>query len=223
MISIDWKRLPPRGRTRTACRRIVGVGLLTTLLAPGFGCSPTTVPPAPESVHRIAVLPPHIPGPNAPATPTSGSLFNAPRLTLGDVLAAAVRLELARQGFQVVDPIAVDTALHGRAPANTQMAAQMAREAQLNTTAMFIDVPLWEPNNTGMRTDGVIVALNVALVDPLTGEVLWEMHRTPKPVPLYGVVLQGQAAVFVAETVMREILAPLGGEGSHDVDDGSLP
>lgn len=42
---------------------------------------------------------------------------------------------------------------------------------------------------------------------------VWEVHRAPKPVPLYGVLLQGQADVFVAETVMREVLAPLGGKG----------
>jgi len=168
------------------------------------------VPPAPKSVHRIAVLPPHIPGPNAPATPTSGSLFNAPPLTLGDVIAAAARLELVRQGFQVVDPITVDTALHGRGPTSAQIAAQMAREARLDATAMFIDVRQWEPNNTGMRTDGVIVAMDVTLVDPQTGFVVWGVHRAPKPVPLYGVLLQGQADVFVAETVMREVLAPLG-------------
>jgi hypothetical protein len=184
--------------------------VLNTLLAHSLGCAPLSVSPAPQSVQRIAVLPPHIPGPNAPATPTSASLFTAPRLTLADVLAAAARLELVRQGFQVVDPLAVDTALHGRAPASSQMAAQIAREAQLTATAMFIDVPLWEPNDTGMRTDGVIVALYVALVDPQTGEVLWEVRRAPKPVPLYGVVLQGQADVFAAETVMREVLAPLG-------------
>ena len=60
-----------------------------------------------------------------------------------------------------------------------------------------------------MKSDGVIVALNVMMVDPKTGEVLWQVHRPSRPVPLYGVVLTGQAHVFVAETVMREVFASL--------------
>ena len=204
-----------RGHACAAGRLAIGGALLSGVFSQALGCASVAVPPAPKSVQRIVVLPPHTPGAGAaaPATPPAGDLFNAPRLTLADVLAAAARLELVRQGFQVVDPISVDTALHGRGPTSTQMAAQMAREAQLNATAMFIDVRLWEPNNTGMRTDGVIVAMDVTLVDPQTAQVVWEVHRAPKPVPLYGVLLQGQADVFVAETVMREVLAPLGGKG----------
>jgi len=212
MMSSNRLESHPRGHMRVARRLAAGTILLIGVLLQALGCTPATVPPAPTSVHRIAVLPPHPPGAGAeaPATPPAGDLFNAPRLTLTDVLAAAARLELGRQGFQVVDPLTVDTAVHGQVPADAQAAAQMAREAQLNATAMFIDVRLWEPNYTGMRTDGVIVALDVTLIDPQTGNVLWQVRRSPKPVPLYGVLLQGQADVFVAETVMREVLAPLG-------------
>ena len=215
MTSNNWMGFPRRRCGRAALRRAMGVIPLVAVVPQVLGCAPKGVPPAPKSVQRIAVLPPLTPGSDkgpAAGPPAGGNLFNAPRLTLGDVLSAAARLELVRQGFQVVDPITVDSALHGRAPTSAQMAAQMVREAQLNATTMFIDVRLWEPNNTGMRTDGVIVAMDVTLVDPQTGTVMWEVHRAPKPVPLYGVLLQGQADVFVAETVMREILAPLGGK-----------
>jgi hypothetical protein len=61
-----------------------------------------------------------------------------------------------------------------------------------------------------MKADGVIVALDVMMVDPKTGTILWRVHRPSRPVPLYGVVLTGHAHVFVAETVMREVLALLG-------------
>ena len=57
-----------------------------------------------------------------------------------------------------------------------------------------------------MKADGVIVALDVMMVDPKTGRLLWQVHRPSRPVPVYGVVLTGQANVIVAETVMREIL-----------------
>jgi hypothetical protein len=45
------------------------------------------------------------------------------------------------------------------------------------------------------------------IVDPKTGVVLWQSHRSARPVPLYGVFLTGQGNVFVAEAVMREMLA----------------
>ena len=66
------------------------------------------------------------------------------------------------------------------------------------------------PDARGMKADGVIVALDVTMVDPKTGAVLWQVHRPSRPVPLYGVVLTGQANVFVAETVMQEVFAQLG-------------
>ena len=43
------------------------------------------------------------------------------------------------------------------------------------------------------------------IIDPATGAVLWQVHRPSRPVPVYGVVLTGQANVIVAETVIREI------------------
>ena len=58
-----------------------------------------------------------------------------------------------------------------------------------------------------MKADGVIVALDVIMVDPKTGAILWQVNRPSRPVPLYGIVLTGQANVFVAETVMREVFA----------------
>jgi hypothetical protein len=92
------------------------------------------------------------------------------------------------------------------------MAAQIMEEAHLDAATLYIEVRRWEPmpDSRGMKADGVIVALDVMMVDPKTGAVLWQVHRPSRPVPLYGVVLTGQANVFVAETVMREIFAQLG-------------
>jgi len=60
-----------------------------------------------------------------------------------------------------------------------------------------------------MKADGVIVALDVMMVDPKTGAILWQVRRPSRPVPLYGVILTGQANVFVAETVMKEVFGQL--------------
>jgi len=90
------------------------------------------------------------------------------------------------------------------------MAAQILQEAHLDATVLYIEVRRWEPNTSGMKIDGVIVALDVMMVDPKTGTALWRVHRSSRPVPLYGVLLRGQANIVVAETVMKEVFASVG-------------
>ena len=131
---------------------------------------------------------------------------------MGDVLAQQARARLAEKGLDVLDPIDVKVATGDRIPTSPQMAAQIVEKANLDATALYIEVRRWEPtpDSRGMKADGVIVALDVMMVDPKTGTILWQVHRPSRPVPLYGVVLTGQAHVFVAETVMREVFAQLG-------------
>ena len=75
-------------------------------------------------------------------------------------------------------------------PTSPEMAAQILREANLDAVALYIEVRRWEPtpNSRGMKADGVIVALDVMLVDPKTGRILWQVNRPSRPVPVYGVV-----------------------------------
>jgi hypothetical protein len=131
-------------------------------------------------------------------------------MTVGEVLAEQARGLLAEKGYEVVDPSIVKAATRNRLPTSPQAVSQIAREGLLDATAMYIEIRLWEPNYLGMKTDGVIVALEVMLIDPQTGAVLWHAWREPRPVPLYGVLITGQANMFVAEIVLREVLAPLG-------------
>jgi hypothetical protein len=128
------------------------------------------------------------------------------------VLAQQARIRLAERGLHVVAPSVVQLATGGRAPTSPQMAAQIMEEAHLDAAALYIEVWRWEPmpDSRGMKADGVIVALDVMMVDPKTGTILWQVLRPSHPVPLYGVVLTGHAHLFVAETVMREIFAQLG-------------
>jgi hypothetical protein len=191
---------------------IVGIGLVSVLLT-AMGCTSAVVTPMPPTVRRIAVLPPYYPG--AADTPTASSDSDPLRplqMTVGDVLAQQARARLAEKGLDVIAPSVVTLATKDRMPTSPQMAAQIMEEAQLDATALYIEVRRWEPtpDSRGMKADGVIVALDVMMVDPKTGTVLWQVHRPSRPVPLYGVVLTGQAHVFVAETVMREIFAQLG-------------
>jgi hypothetical protein len=190
---------------------IIGFGLVSVLLT-AMGCTPVVVTPLPPTVRRIAVLPPYYPGAaDTPASSDSDPLRPL-EMTVGDVLAQQARARLAEKGLDVIAPSVVTLATKDRMPTSPQMAAQIMEEAHLDATALYIEVQRWEPTpySRGMKADGVIVALDVMMVDPKTGTILWQVHHPSRPVPLYGVVLTGQAHVFVAETVMREVFAMLG-------------
>jgi len=190
---------------RIAGRRnvIIRIALIATLLGV-VACAPAVVTPLPQNVRRIAVLPPYQAG---AVDARTGADSGLPNMTVGDVLGQQARIRLAQKGFEVLSPSAVKVATKDRAPTSPQMAAQILREANLDAAGLYIEVRRWEPtpDSRGLKADGVIVALDVMMVDPKTGSVLWQVNRPSRPVPVYGVVLTGQANVIVAETVMREI------------------
>jgi hypothetical protein len=174
-----------------------------------MSCTPVVVTPLAPTVHRIAVLSPYKVGATETRTVSTDSYLPFPlEMTLGEVLAQQARARLA---LDVIAPSVVKLATQDRMPTSAQMAAQIMEDAHLDATALYIEVRRWEstPESRGMKADGVIVALDVMMIDPKTGTILWQVHRPARPVPLYGVVLTGQAHVFVAETVMREVFAQL--------------
>jgi hypothetical protein len=185
---------------------------LVSVLLGAMACAPVIVTPLPQNVRRIAVLPPYQPGTADSRTGADSGLPVLQSMTVGDVLAQQARIRLAEKGFEVLSPGAVKLATKDRVPTSPEMAAQILREANLDAAGLYIEVRRWEPmpDSRGMKADGVIVALDVMMVDPKTGRVLWQVHRPSRPVPVYGVVLTGQANVIVAETVMREMFASLG-------------
>ena len=191
---------------------MIGIGLVITLLA-AMGCSPVVVTPLPPTVRRIAVLPPYHRGAVEMRTASADTALVRPfEMTVGDVLVQQARTRLAEKGLEIIAPSVVQLATKRRMPTSPQIAAQIMEEAHLDATALYIEVRRWEstPESRGIKADGVIVALDVMMVDPKTGMILWQVHRPSRPVPLYGVVLTGQAHLFVAETVMREVFAQLG-------------
>jgi hypothetical protein len=189
----------------------IRIGLVSVLLT-AMGCTSAVVTPMPPTVRRIAVLPPYRVGTDAPTASSDRDPSRPLGMTVGDVLAQQARARLAEKGLDVISPTVVQLATQDRVPTSPQVAAQITEAAHLDATALYIEVRRWEPtpDSRGMKADGVIVALDVMMVDPKTGTILWQVHRPSRPVPLYGVVLTGQANVFVAETVMREIFAQLG-------------
>jgi hypothetical protein len=190
----------------------IRIGLISLLLT-AMGCTSAVVTPMPPMVRRIAVLPPYRLGAaDAPTASSDNDPWRPLAMTVGDVLAQQARARLAEKGLDVVAPTTVQLATQNRVPTSPQAAAQIAEAAHLDATALYIEVRRWEPipDSRGIKADGVIVALDVMMVDPKTGTILWRLHRPARPVPLYGVVLTGQAHIFVAETVMREVFALLG-------------
>jgi hypothetical protein len=189
-------------------RFITGIGLISAFYG-AMSCAPMpVVTPLPQNVRRIAVLPAYQPEADMSRTDVPG----LPTRTISDLLAEQARSQLAAKGFDVVEPSIVKLAMKGRVPTSPQMAAQILREANLDAAALYIEVKRWLPTpyERGMKADGVIVALDAVLIDPKTGAILWQVQRPSRPVPLYGNVLTGQANVFVAETVMKEIFAQSG-------------
>jgi|SRR5690349_2377830 hypothetical protein len=170
-------------------------------------CTPPRVPPLPQTVRRIAVLPPYRPGWTDADSVASSALAGLPSRTIGDLLADKARIRLTEKGFEVISSSTIKLAAKNRVPTSPELAAQILTEANLDAAALYIEVRRWEPtpDSRGMKADGVIVALDATIIDPKTGAVLWQVHRPSRPVPVYGVVLTGQANVIVAETVMREI------------------
>jgi hypothetical protein len=168
-------------------------------------CTPPMVAPLPQTVRRVAILPPYQSARTDADAVASSALAGLPSRTIGDLLADQARIRLAEKGLDIIAPGLVQSATKNRLPTSPQSAAQIMRDAHLNAAAMFIDVRRWQPAMSGMKTDAIIVALDITIVDPNSGAVLWQAHRPARPVPLYGTFLTGQANVFVAETVMREI------------------
>ena len=163
---------------------IIRIALIATLLGV-VACAPAVVTPLPQNVRRIAVLPPYQRDAAAERAGSSADKDSVglPNMTVGDVLAYQARLRLAEKGFEVLSSSAVKVATKDRLPTSQEMAAQILREANLDAVALYIEVRRWEPtpNSRGMKADGVIIALDVMMVDPKTGGP--HTYHTTNPVP----------------------------------------
>jgi hypothetical protein len=158
-------------------------------------------------------LPPYRLGGGEPRlTEAESQILGLPSRTIESLLAQQARAQLTAKGFDVIEPSVVRLSTKDRVPTSPQMAGHILEEADLDATALYIEVRRWEPTpyERGMKADGVIVALDVMMVDPKTSSILWQVRRPARPVPLYGLVLTGQANMFVAQTVMKEVFAQLG-------------
>jgi hypothetical protein len=183
----------------------------STFLA--VACAHRPAPPNLSPGQIIAVLPPN----NRTGDPllVSGAsfldryAFHTESVTVGDVLAAEARVQLAERGFRVTPRETVDAAAEGHVPRSPHAAAEIAAHGKLDGLALYLEILRWEPD-APVHTTFVIVGLSASLVDPATRNVVWQLYRQPEPVGTPGEVTLENAYETAARKVMAEILSPLG-------------
>jgi hypothetical protein len=180
------------------------------------GCArPPAVTLLPSTVRTVAVFPPN----NRTGDPLliAGASFyekyvaRTDRITVPDALASEARRQLERRGFTVASPEQVDAMTGNHPPTSAPDAAAVAARNQLDAAVLYIEIRRWEVDVPTHPTF-VIASVEVTLIDPANGHVLWAMDHPSRPVATPGVVNLGDAYTIAARKVMEEMLATLGPE-----------
>ena len=205
---------PPGSRAerhvRAAAARLAASGFATVVL---FGCTPlVTTPRPPVDVREVAVLPiDDVYGGGLPIrwASISGLLgHRPPEQTVPGLLADQLQIQLAAKGFAVTDPARVRAETSSAIPRSPADAARIAREARLVRPVMYARLARWEADQ-GVSPNFITVKLDLILVDPPTGNPLWEAHWQTRPVPTSGSGSYAVAAERAARTVVAEMTAEL--------------
>ncbi len=133
-------------------------------------------------------------------------VLHTERVTVEDVLADEAARQLARRGFAVTPPDAVETATGGRPPGSPSAAVDVARAAGLAGSVLYLEIQQWEVDGA-THPAYVIVGIQAVLLDVQTGNRLWETRRAPAPIATPGAVTLGTAYTTAAEKTVDEILA----------------
>ena len=185
------------------------------LLFAAWSCARPPAPPPPLPSHTVAVLPPNNQTGDtllvAGASILEKYALNTDRITVPDILASEARIQLARHGFDVIAPETVEAATLGRIPNDAKEAGAIAVRGHLEGNVLYIDLRRWEVD-VPFHPSSVIASLEVTLLDPASGRIVWTADHPSRPVPTVGVVNLGDAYAIAARKVMEELLAPLGGE-----------
>lgn len=185
--------------------------ILTAALVPGCVPQPEPLPEIPAPVRKIAVLPPNNQtGQSLEITATSlldKYTFRSIHPTVPDVLAAEARSQLSQRGYNVTEPQIVDAACAGKTPTSVQNAAEIATRGGLEGASLYIDLRRWEPD-ASFQPAAVMVWIELSLIDPPTGKVLWSAQPDPEEVKTPGAVNLGDAYVAAARTIIRRLLSP---------------
>jgi hypothetical protein len=190
----------------------------TMLLLPVLllGCAVFAPTPPVDSMRKITVLQPGNSTGDVLLIESGSQLekyaFKTDRVTVGDVLAAELRMRLAKRGFAVLPPDVVRKATEDRGATTPEAAVGLARNGHLAGPLLVVAIDRWEAHG-GTHADFVIVGLEVWLVDPGTGTVLWHAHRRANPIATPGAVTLGSAYQIAAEKAAEELVGWLGAPG----------
>ncbi|HSX83343.1 MAG TPA: DUF3386 family protein [Candidatus Saccharimonadia bacterium] len=172
---------------------------------------PPSAPPLPATARTIVVLPPN----NRTGDPllVESASFLHPyadrpgRVTVPDVLATAVREQLARRGVKVIAPETVTAAIGNQTPRSPEEAAAWVAQGKLEGNALYIEIRRWEADMSPLHPQRIIVAVEARLLDPATGHAVWTAHRPLHPVPTPGVATRWMAYTIAARKVAEELFA----------------
>jgi hypothetical protein len=188
--------------------------LLWLVPALTLGCASSLVsPPLPPTVRTIAVLPPN----NRTGDPlfVGGTsllekyIFRSPPVTVADVLAVEVRIQLEQRGMTVLPQEKVDAALGDQIPSSPKEAADLARRGKLEGSVLYLEIVQWQPAlQESLHPWRMLIAVDARLVDVTTGRVVWTAHLPLRPVPTPGAVTRADADMIAAKRVAKELFAP---------------
>jgi hypothetical protein len=136
-------------------------------------------------------------------------VFHAGTVTVGDVLAAEVRFQLAERGVAVIPQAVMAQAIDGQAPQSPQAAGENVARGKLDALALYLEIRRWEPD-APTHPDFVIVGASASLVDPASGKVVWQLDRPALPIPTPGEVTLETAYETAARKLATEITSPFG-------------
>jgi hypothetical protein len=187
--------------------------LLWLLPVLALSCASSLVsPPLPTAVRAIAVLPPN----NQTGDPlfVGGTsllekyIFRSQPVTVADVLAVEVRIQLEQRGISVLPREQVDAALCNQIPSSPKDAANLASHGKLEGSVLYIEIVQWQPALAeSLHPWRMLVAIRVHLVDVASGRVVWAAHLPLRPVPTPGAVTRADADMIAAQRVAKELFS----------------
>lgn len=132
----------------------------------------------------------------------AGDPFAAPGPTVPDALAEVAAVELSRRGYAVLDTAEVRSVAPA-APADRHNAVSVAQRAGLPGPVLFGTLRRW----TFTRTDLLLVWLDLELLEPRDGRVLWS-GSARRPVPVPAALTRQEIVIDAGPRVFADAFAP---------------
>lgn len=139
-----------------------------------------------------------------------GDPYAPPPRSVPDVLQALAADELARRGYAVV-PVETARQVVAEAPSDPTRAASEAARAGLSGPVLWGDLRRFTLTQTGL----LLVRLDLALVDPQTGQVLWS-GAARRPVPVRGALTVQEVLSDAAPSIFAEAFRSSPGSPGED-------